>query len=185
MFNIGRQGNANCINEYGLYNLILASRKKEAKQFKRWVTHEVLPTLRETGSYSVHKSPMQLLELEFAAIKEVDSKVEAVNKDLQNFKQDMPILGIEESKITAAVKRKGVACLGGKDANAYKDKSLSKKVYCDIYRELYRQFEIKTYKAIKRSQCDIALEVINDYKLPLVLNELIKDCNAQTSLGVA
>jgi prophage antirepressor-like protein len=39
------------INESGLYSLILRSRKAEAKRFKRWVTHEVLPSIRKTGSY--------------------------------------------------------------------------------------------------------------------------------------
>ena len=42
-----------CVNEPGLYSLILRSRKTEAKRFKRWVTHEVLPTIRKTGQYSV------------------------------------------------------------------------------------------------------------------------------------
>lgn len=39
------------INEPGLYSLILRSRKPQAKEFKRWVTHEVLPTIRKTGAY--------------------------------------------------------------------------------------------------------------------------------------
>ena len=51
MFNIGRQGNTNIVNEPGLYSLILGSRKPEAKQFKRWITHEVIPTIRKTGGY--------------------------------------------------------------------------------------------------------------------------------------
>lgn len=52
MLNIGLSGGAtNCVNEYGLYNLVLSSRKKEAKQFKRWITHEVLPAIRNTGGY--------------------------------------------------------------------------------------------------------------------------------------
>ena len=41
------------INESGLYSLILTSRKPEAKAFKKWVTHEVLPAIRKTGSYSI------------------------------------------------------------------------------------------------------------------------------------
>lgn len=41
------------ISESGLYSLILRSRKPEAKEFKRWITHEVLPTIRKTGSYSL------------------------------------------------------------------------------------------------------------------------------------
>lgn len=49
--NLGRQGETNIVNEYGLYNLILGSRKPEAKAFKRWVTHEVIPAIRKTGGY--------------------------------------------------------------------------------------------------------------------------------------
>jgi prophage antirepressor-like protein len=51
----GRQDLA-VINESGLYSLILTSRKPEAKRFKRWVTHEVLPSIRKTGSYAVPSS---------------------------------------------------------------------------------------------------------------------------------
>ena len=50
-FNLGRQGEANVVNEFGLYNLVLASRKPEAKQFKRWITHDVIPTIRRHGAY--------------------------------------------------------------------------------------------------------------------------------------
>lgn len=52
-YNLGRQGMTNMVNEYGLYNLILASRKKEAKDFKRWITHDVLPAIRRDGGYMV------------------------------------------------------------------------------------------------------------------------------------
>lgn len=50
-FNLGRQGKTNIVNEYGLYTLILASRKPEAHKFKRWVTHEVLPAIHKHGAY--------------------------------------------------------------------------------------------------------------------------------------
>ena len=52
MLNIGRQGNTNIINEPGLYTLVLGSRKPEAKAFKRWVTHEVIPAIRKHGIYA-------------------------------------------------------------------------------------------------------------------------------------
>jgi prophage antirepressor-like protein len=44
------------VNEYGIYSLVMTSRKPEAKKFKRWVTHEVLPAIRKTGSYSVQQN---------------------------------------------------------------------------------------------------------------------------------
>lgn len=50
-FNLGRQGDTNIVNEPGLYSLILGSRKPEAKQFKRWITHEVIPSIRQHGAY--------------------------------------------------------------------------------------------------------------------------------------
>lgn len=51
-FNLGGlSGESNIVSEYGLYNLILASRKKEAKKFKRWITHDVIPTIRKHGAY--------------------------------------------------------------------------------------------------------------------------------------
>lgn len=49
--NLGRQGETNVVNEYGLYSLILGSRKPEAKVFKRWITHEVIPSIRKHGMY--------------------------------------------------------------------------------------------------------------------------------------
>lgn len=47
----GRKQKTNCISEAGLYSIILRSRKPEAKAFKRWVTHEVIPSIRKHGAY--------------------------------------------------------------------------------------------------------------------------------------
>ena len=54
-FFLGRQGDANIINESGLYALVFRSNKPEAKKFSKWVRSEVLPTLRRTGSYAIHE----------------------------------------------------------------------------------------------------------------------------------
>lgn len=52
---LGGRQNMLAVNEPGLYSLVLGSRKKEARDFKRWITHEVIPTIRKTGGY-VHNS---------------------------------------------------------------------------------------------------------------------------------
>ena len=114
---------------------------------------------------------------------ELEQKIDNVKQDLEQFKQDMPVLGIEENKITSAVRKAGVKILGGKESNAYNDKSLRGKLYSDIYRELKRQFDVTTYKAIKRSQCSMALSVIETYKPPIALEEQIQSCNAQMQFG--
>ncbi len=63
------------VNEYGLYSLVLSSRKPEAKEFKRWITHDVLPALRKTGSYSMN-IPQTLPE----ALRAYADEVEEHNK---------------------------------------------------------------------------------------------------------
>lgn len=57
----GGKQDMNIINEPGLYSLVLSSRKSEAKQFKRWITHEVLPAIRKTGRYIHPNAPNQAL----------------------------------------------------------------------------------------------------------------------------
>lgn len=52
----GQKRSVNLINESGLYNLIFQSRKPEAKSFRKWVTSEVLPAIRKTGTYQIQKS---------------------------------------------------------------------------------------------------------------------------------
>lgn len=180
----GNKGNPNqtIINESGLYSLILSSKLPGAKRFKRWVTSEVLPSIRRTGGYQMPKSPLEILQLTFEAMKENNEKIEAVNNDLQEFKKDMPILGIEESRITHAVKKKGVDCLGGKEAPAYGDKSLRGKVYSDIYGQLKREFGVSSYKAIKRNQSDKAVAIIENYEMPYVLFEQVTEVNKQMTI---
>lgn len=56
----GGNQNMTVVNEFGLYSLILTSRKPEAKRFKRWVTHEVLPAIRRTGRYEEPAKPASI-----------------------------------------------------------------------------------------------------------------------------
>lgn len=125
------------------------------------------------------KSVIDLIELELKAIKEVDCKVDSVKQDLESFKQSVPLYACDMDKITTAVKKKGVKCLGGKESNSYSDKSLRGKVYSDIYDQLKRQFGVSSYKSIRREQCGIALGIINGYQLPIILKEEVTDCNMQ------
>lgn len=162
--------------------MAMLERNEKGKQVRRYFI-QVEKKYRE-GTTRPRTALEQLL-LQNQAILEVNEKVDYVKQDLEDFKNDMPILGVEESRITEAVRKKGVKCLGGKDSNAYKDKSLRGKLYQDIYRELKRQFGVATYKAIKRNQCETAVHIIEIYEPPMVLADQITDCNAQTSMEVA
>lgn len=62
------------INEFGLYSLILTSTKPEAKAFKRWVTHEVLPAIRKAGKYTTEQEQEHELQLRGIATEIQDLK---------------------------------------------------------------------------------------------------------------
>ncbi len=83
-FNLGSlSGTVNIVNEYGLYNLILASRKKEAKKFKRWITHEVLPSIRKNGGYIENQENLSDEELLSKALLVATNKINQKNKLIQ------------------------------------------------------------------------------------------------------
>lgn len=105
----------NVVNEAGLYNLVLASRKPEAKAFKRWITHDVIPAIRKTGKYEVkavkkaveNSTPIalsgyklkyyhgvavvtkrdlaQVLNIDLAALQYYIRKINLLNKDVDYF----------------------------------------------------------------------------------------------------
>lgn len=93
--NLGRQGETNVINEYGLYSLVLSSRKPEAKEFKRWITHEVLPSLRKYGTYSMN-IPRTLPD----ALKAYASEIEAHNQTRAVLEEQKVLIAAQEQQIS-------------------------------------------------------------------------------------
>ena len=82
VYNLGRQGEAIIVNESGLYAVILRSHKPEARKFRRWVTHEVLPSLRKTGSYSLSQAPEAELLREIQKLNETNLTLNETNLTL-------------------------------------------------------------------------------------------------------
>lgn len=71
------------INEPGLYSLVLGSRKPEAKAFKRWITHEVIPSIRKNGGYIAGQETMTDDELLANALMVAQRKIEARDKQIE------------------------------------------------------------------------------------------------------
>ena len=174
------------INESGLYSLILSSKLKSAKRFKHWVTSEVLPSIRKTGQYQ-----MPHLSKEMQAIVLLDTRTVQMQERLDRLEYDIPLYGSEADELCGHVKRKGVAVMGGKNSEAYKDTAIRAAVYRDIYNQIKREFGIysddgrpKSYKALKRKYIYDAHELIDSYEIPQYLRESIEEVNAQLSLAV-
>lgn len=171
------------INESGLYSAIMGSKLPNAKKFKRWVTSEVLPSIRKNGSYQLPQTTDGKIALLAQGHMELKEEVESIRADLNSLKMDLPILPIEESKITEAVKRKGVAVMGGKQSNAYNNRNIRQKVYNNLYANLKYNFSVRSYKAIKRCECDKAIEIVNSYQPPFFLQQTIENENSQQRMA--
>ena len=124
-------------------------------------------------------SPMELMELQFKALKEQKEKISQVENRVYKLEEDMPLFQIDCKEIQALVRKKGIEALGGYRSIAYNDNSLRGKVYSDIQQQIRREFGVLRYEAIKRSQLEMAKEIINNYKVPLVLENEIKLLNGE------
>lgn len=181
---MGRSQDTIIVNESGLYSLIFGSKLESAKKFKRWVTAEVLPSLRKTGGYKVPQTIPEQIQLLAQGNVELNQRVDTLTERMDKIELDLPILPVEADRITETVRRKGVSSLGGKQSSAYRDRSLRQRVYNNLYGHLKYQFGIKSYKEIKRSQCDRAVQIINEWKPPVFLADEIDSCNSQMQFSI-
>lgn len=117
-------------------------------------------------------------------VDEVTEDVKTVKQEIEALKDDLPLFPNEAEKISNAAKKKGVEVLGGKQSNAYKDKSLQHKVYTNIYANLKYNFKVSSYKSIKRGNRYEALRIVEEYKPPYFLAEQIANINAQQTLDL-
>ena len=165
------------VNESGLYAAIFGSKLESAKKFKKWVTSEVLPQLRKTGGYALPTTTEGKIQLLAQGNVELNKKVDTLTERMDKLEMDLPILPIEADRITTAVKRRGVSVLGGKHSRAYNNRMLRQQLYNNLYANLKYNFGVRSYKSIKRSQCDKAVEIIAKYEPPLFLAEQIEKEN--------
>lgn len=159
-----------CINEAGLYSLIFGSKLESARQFQDWVTHDVLPSIRKTGSFQMTTAgQIQLLAQGQVEIQERIGKIE---QDFASFREDLPLFPKELSLIRKEVKTKAMDIVGGKDSPAY---IYYRMIVRDIYAQLWRDFDVDSYTDIKRSDLHRVPDSISRYSPPLYLSDLIKN----------
>ena len=181
---LGRQGETNFITESGLYAVILRSDKPNAKKFRKWVTSEVLPTIRKTGGYNKPISTAEKIKLLAQGNEELNERVEKVEDKLDSLENDMPLYGCEIEELKNHISRRAISILDGKNSEAYKDASIRGTVYKDIYRQLKREYGYaSSYKSLKRKYLADAHEFVDCYAAPTYLQEQITDANAQQSFA--
>lgn len=176
-FHDGTSGNPNqtVINESGLYSLILSSKLPNAKKFKHWVTSEVLPSIRKTGSFTGMSKELQSILLLDSRTMEHDQRITALEGSMVVDYQQQRTLAHLVNEIV-------VKALGGKESAAYNDKSVRGKIYCECNRDIQRWFRVNSRNNIPRKRFDEAVEYIQRWHPSTNMAMTIRQVNNQESL---
>lgn len=167
MFNIGRQGEANIISESGFYALVLRSRKPIAKPFRIWVTSEVLPSIRKTGSYTANPSNKMELALDdmkivYAQINNMEDLLAEQNEKLDRVVDNLTLSTRQQQKIYKVAKDRVNHLLGGAHSKEYKANSRS--YFINMWNGLKSKFQCGSYKDLNPIYFDKAVEFISGWE---------------------
>ena len=165
------------INESGLYSLILSSKMPNAKKFKHWVTSEVLPAIRKTGSYQ-----MQNLSVEMKAILMHDEKLVKIDQRVTGLENTMTIDYGQQKVLGDCVNRVVIDALGGKDSEAYRE--IGKKVFSECNRDLKNYFHVNARNNVPKKRFDEAVDYISGWRPCTNTILLIKEYNSQMNMDV-
>lgn len=170
-FNLGRQGETNIISESGFYTLVLRSRKPVAKPFRIWVTSEVLPAIRKTGSYNLTpQNHMELMfqdmkmewKLVYAQINNLSDVVEKQNKQFTQVVDNMTLTTVQQRKIYSAGKDRISELLGGAHSAEYKKKS--RKYFVNMWNCVKEKFSCgSSYKDLNPKDFQKAIQYIKKW----------------------
>lgn len=104
---LGREQDTTVINESGVYALVFGSKLESAKKFKHWITSEVLPQIRKTGSYAMAKSPTELIVLMAQELDKQAKAVEEVKADMKRLEAKITTIPSEYYTIAGYANLKG------------------------------------------------------------------------------
>lgn len=178
------RGNPNqtIVNESGMFSLILSSNLPNAKKFKRWVTSEVLPTIRKTGSYQLPQTPEGQIRLLLESSVHTDERLTNVEEDIDLLKNKSEIDSTQRFQLQKARNKRAIEVCGGKDSNFYKTKS--RKVFMELAHDFKEYFEIPRYDALRKEDFDKAIEFVDGWYPSVLLKREIDEINAQAHLDI-
>lgn len=158
------------INESGLYSLILGSKLESAKRFKHWVTSEVLPTIRKTGSYQKPLTQQEMMRIQLGMIDDHEDRI-------SNLENTMTIDYGQQRVLEDTVNKTVIDVLGGKESCAYRQ--IGKKVFAECNSDLKKYFNVNARNNVPKLKFDDAVEYAKNWKPCTNTMMLINNCNAQ------
>ena len=170
------------VNESGMFSLVLSSQLPTAKKFKRWVTSEVLPAIRKTGSYQLPQTPEGQIRLLLESSVHTDERLTNVEEDIDLLKNKSEIDSNQRFQLQKVRNKRAIEVCGGKDSNFYKTKS--RKVFMELAHDFKEYFEIPRYDALRKEDFDKAIEFVEGWYPSVLLKREIDEVNAQTNLDL-
>lgn len=158
------------INESGLFSLILGSKLPSAKKFKRWVTSEVLPSIRKTGTYQKQLTTQEIMREQLTMIDNVSYRVDKLENT-------MVIDYGQQQTLKKLVNTVVVKWLGGMNTPAYKE--IGKKVFSECNRDIQDRFNVNSRNNVPRLKYGEVCEYIKAWEPCTNTKMLIYECNAQ------
>ncbi|HDG8546878.1 TPA: ORF6C domain-containing protein [Staphylococcus aureus] len=156
----GQNRNVTIINESGLYSLIFSSKLENAKRFKRWVTSEVLPTLRKTGAYKVPSDPMQALRLMFEATEETKQEIKNVKDDVIDLKENQKLDAGDYNFLTRTINQR-VAHI--QRLHAITNQKQRSELFRDINSEVKKMTGASSRTNVRQKHFDDVIEMIANW----------------------
>lgn len=170
------------VNESGMFSLVLSSQLPTAKKFKRWVTSEVLPAIRKTGSYQLPQTPEGQIRLLLESNVHMDERMTNAEEDIDLLKNKSEIDSTQRFQLQKARNKRAIEVCGGKDSNFYKTRS--RKVFMELAHDFKEYFEIPRYDALRKEDFDKAIEFVDGWYPSVLLKRDIDEVNAQTNLDI-
>ncbi|QBY48066.1 hypothetical protein SaO268_1052 [Staphylococcus aureus] len=156
----GQNRNVTIINESGLYSLIFSSKLENAKRFKRWVTSEVLPTLRKTGAYQVPSDPMQALRLMFEATEQTKQEIKNVKDDVIDLKENQKLDAGDYNFLTRTINQR-VAHI--QRLHAITNQKQRSELFRDINSEVKKMTGASSRTNVRQKHFDDVIEMIANW----------------------
>lgn len=156
----GQNRNVTIINESGLYSLIFSSKLENAKRFKRWVTSEVLPTLRKTGAYQVPSDPMQALRLMFGATEQTKQEIKNVKDDVIDLKENQKLDAGDYNFLTRTINQR-VAHI--QRLHAITNQKQRSELFRDINSEVKKMTGASSRTNVRQKHFDDVIEMIANW----------------------
>ena len=153
----GQMRNQTVINESGLYSLILSSKLPQAREFKRWVTSEVLPAIRKQGGFIREDLDEDAFIALFTGQKKLREQQATMLEDIDYLKSEQPIHPSYAQSLLKKRKARVVACLGGIDSPAYADKIFAQSVFRQAEIDFKDHFNISRYDLLPKKFAEAAL----------------------------